>query len=337
MKDSLQKITVKNLETLELKNPPYQRRFIWSKEKMQGLFTSILNGLFIGVMTIMKTERGLYICDGQQRIITIIKILNDEFKWSNDLVAIEMPFLKNEQLHNKSLSEMQKSFKLKFLNYKLSICFLESRNKREQESQFFAMNTYAVPLNAEEKRNAIIHGTVAAMRKRVAAHPVFSKIITEKSKSRMKDYEYATELIWMATTGDVHNRTRGITEFMLTHADGSSKQLKYSENIITEVQDTIHNLLEDIPNKTGFPWGIIHHYSLFYAIMRLFNDGRKIKDMDGAKEELKKLTAEFRSLKDSKFNYISEYKEECKEGTASYKARKTRGRILFERLYKYFN
>lgn len=63
--------------SLNITIPEYQRSFVWNKEKVKGLITSIKNGDFIPTLTLASCKNNdgktvNYIIDGQQRLTSIL-------------------------------------------------------------------------------------------------------------------------------------------------------------------------------------------------------------------------------------------------------------------------
>lgn len=86
-------------------NPDYQREVVWSKDKMEGLIESIINGYYVPPI-ILNLINGKYNCiDGKQRISTIIKFLNNEICYNigdNDLHFNDFDEQSKESFLNRS-------------------------------------------------------------------------------------------------------------------------------------------------------------------------------------------------------------------------------------------
>jgi len=72
-------------------SPDYQRDLVWSDEDRQALISSIMANVDIGKFVVSKkpysewTELGygLEIIDGKQRLDTLVRFYQDEFKWES--------------------------------------------------------------------------------------------------------------------------------------------------------------------------------------------------------------------------------------------------------------
>jgi len=120
-------------------NTEYQRSEIWKPYQRRDLIESIMKGFSIGVLVVWKNRDGKFeILDGQQRIKTIIRFLNDEFK-------------NNE---NKKFSELTTTEQSEIEGYSIYYLRLKSDLSEEQISDIFTRLQEGTPLNIAEKVNA---------------------------------------------------------------------------------------------------------------------------------------------------------------------------------------
>lgn len=123
-------------------NEEYQRSEIWKPYQRKNLIDSIIKGFSIGVCVIWENrDQKLEILDGQQRIKTIIRFVNDEFK-NND---------------NKKFTELSITEQSEILAYRIYYLDLKSYLKEEEVSDIFTRLQEGTPLNIAEKVNAF-HG-----------------------------------------------------------------------------------------------------------------------------------------------------------------------------------
>lgn len=80
--------------------PPFQRKFVWTIKQQQKLIESIYLGLPIGIIIYnlpnVPTDTDFWLLDGQQRITTIIRYIDDCFPVNNYLYS-QLP--QEEQNH----------------------------------------------------------------------------------------------------------------------------------------------------------------------------------------------------------------------------------------------
>ena len=128
--------------TGELSVPGYQREYVWSKKQQQSYLESLSKGLplFGPVINIDDESGQQWIMDGQNRLMTIFKFMNDEITFENEYEE----WVK--------YSELPTSTQRQFKNIKIS--YTETRDwTKGQCQEFFTIIQEGVPL----KNGELIH------------------------------------------------------------------------------------------------------------------------------------------------------------------------------------
>lgn len=141
----------------EIHFPVFQRGVVWSKRKMELLIDSILKGIDIPKLYLLRTEKGWDVIDGQQRIRAIVGFFDGEFTHNGDTFE--------------ELSDAQKETIEK---YKLTITEVEEIDDEEVRLLFTRLQL-GVPLNSGEKLNAIKSNLGDFVRK-IAKHPLMLNV-----------------------------------------------------------------------------------------------------------------------------------------------------------------
>lgn len=125
-------------------NKEYQRGDIWTHNQQVELIKSIEERYPIGVLVLFINENGQYeILDGQQRLITINKYLNDQL----DLSKTDIPKYSELDTQDKALQDAYCVYYLKLKSH-------DSESKEEDIVQTFLRLQEGTPLNKAEKINA---------------------------------------------------------------------------------------------------------------------------------------------------------------------------------------
>jgi len=178
-------------------NRNYQRSDkVWPPVARSYLIETILKGFPIPKLCLYQVtdvrSRTTYkeIVDGQQRSTAIYDYYNDQFKTSKRV--------ETEELQNKKYSELDDEYKQKFLEYSINVDLFLSATPAEVVEVFRRMNSYTVPLNAEENRHASYQGhfkwfinSIADKLERIFLD---THIFGEKQLVRMADNKLLTEL-----------------------------------------------------------------------------------------------------------------------------------------------
>ncbi len=133
--------------------PEYQRNYIYADGKKDvAVIDSVLKGYPIGLIYFVRTEDGQYeVLDGQQRITSLGRFITSRF-------AIKINGM--DQYFRGLAKELQE----KILKTKLLIYVCEGEEK-EIKDWFKTINIVGVPLNEQEKLNAIYSGSFVTLAK----------------------------------------------------------------------------------------------------------------------------------------------------------------------------
>jgi hypothetical protein len=130
------------------------------------------------------------IVDGQQRSTAIRDFYQNNLRLSATL--------ENEAIAGKTYSDLDESEQSKFLSFPISLDLLIGATQQEVVEVFRRMNSYTVPLNAEEQRHAYYQGQfkwfVNRLTSRFSRIFLDSGVFTEKQLVRMADAKLLTEL-----------------------------------------------------------------------------------------------------------------------------------------------
>jgi hypothetical protein len=150
-----------------LQVPPYQREYVWTKTQQQGYLQTLskVAPLFGPIINIDRDTGTQYIMDGQNRLYTIYKFLNDEISFVNE----EDETIKYSNL---SLTEQRK------LN-STNISYTETRDWTNSQCQEFFMNIQeGVKLKAGELIHAKPDNPLTIEIEHI--YPYFATLFTNK-------------------------------------------------------------------------------------------------------------------------------------------------------------
>lgn len=178
-------------------NKDYQRSDqVWPHVARSYLIETVLKGfpipkLYLYQVTDIKSRQTYKeIVDGQQRSVAIFDFFSDQFKISKST--------DNEDISNRKYSELDPEYQQKFLEYAIDVDLFVSATSVEVVEVFRRMNSYTVPLNAEENRHALWQGKFKWFINDLAdrLEPIFldTGIFREKQLVRMADNKLLTEL-----------------------------------------------------------------------------------------------------------------------------------------------
>lgn len=181
----------KNDGTLEI-SPKFQRRAVWLEKERVMLLETILNQLpfpeiYVYVETDPNSGKQSYaVVDGQQRITSILKFVDNEFSLPS-----------SDNWNGEYFRDLSTEIKSLFWDYKIVVRSLRQTNDEEIRNLFTKLNTNNIALNDQELRNARYVGRFKDLAERLADNPFFQSIglFTPRDVRRMLDIEYVSELL----------------------------------------------------------------------------------------------------------------------------------------------
>ena len=125
--------------------PPYQREFVYKDPQQKAVIDTVLKGFPLNTIYWAKTEDGNFeLLDGQQRIVSICKYVNNDFSISidGDLYLF---------------CNLPSDIKEKLLSYRLTVYICEGTDS-EKLAWFKTINIAGEKLTDQELRNAVYAG-----------------------------------------------------------------------------------------------------------------------------------------------------------------------------------
>lgn len=177
-------------------NKDYQRSDqVWPPAARSYLVETILKGfpipkLYLHQKTDVKSKKTYKeIVDGQQRSAAILDFRNDRLRLSKG---------ENEGIKSRIFSELEEDDQHAFLNYGINVDLFVAASTSEVIEVFRRMNSYTVPLNAEEQRHASYQGKfkwfIIDLADKIEAIVLQTGTFKEKQLVRMADNKLLTEL-----------------------------------------------------------------------------------------------------------------------------------------------
>ncbi len=182
-------------------NREYQRSpKVWPTAARSYLIETMLLGYPIPKLTIFQRtdlrtrSTAKEIVDGQQRSQTIFDFVNDGFRLGS-----------NTAYRGRYFSQLDEDDQHKLLSYMLSVDVLVNANEDQIRQLFRRINSFTVPLNRQEIRNAIFQGQfkwfIVSLVDRYSQSLKMMGVFREQQLARMADAELFSELIMAIESG----------------------------------------------------------------------------------------------------------------------------------------
>ncbi len=263
---------------LELR-PPFQRKPVWTAKQRCALIESILLDIpipevYVQVTTAPDGTEQYGVVDGQQRLRTILQFIGiertDDQTFGEDNNSFLLDQLTEKSPHYMwSFSEIRDERRKAFFQYEICVRFLYTEDVSQVEDVFKRLNKFAMPLKAQELRNATFHGPFARLSEELANDEYWAvnRIVTPASIRRMADIEMMSDLLIGLLHGPQGGSARILDEYYQKYEQFEEEfpEQQRVRRTFGSTLDTVRRLfprIGDAPrwsNRADF-------YSLFVAI-----------------------------------------------------------------------
>jgi hypothetical protein len=193
--------------------PEFQRRSVWGRPAKAYLIDTLLRGFPVPPIYLRvrqskdKTQIIREVIDGQQRISAVLDYLDGKFSL---LPSFDAPWAGRE------FSELTDDEQARIRFYPFYCEVFSGISDAEVLEIFARLNTYSVPLNAQELRNGRYFGFFKQTAYELAHEHVefwrVNRIFTERAIARMDDAEMASEVMILQLDG-LQDKKTSITRF----------------------------------------------------------------------------------------------------------------------------
>lgn len=260
-------------------SPKFQRRRVWPTKAKAFLIDTILRGLPIPKLYMrqhldVKTSKTIHeVVDGQQRLSAVLEFRADKLRLPED---------DESDFGRMRFSDLPPTAQKAFLTYEFSVDLLIDAADADVLDIFARINSYAVPLNAQEKRNAKFFGS---FKKTVYSlgfqHLEFWKknhILSDTAVARMKEAELTSELL-VAMAAGLQDKKGSLDKFYEKWED----RFPYKQKSVQRFQDVID--LVDQHLGAALPESHFRRSVLFYSLFLALYEVRygALGDFGGSK------------------------------------------------------
>ena len=182
--------------------PKFQRKYVWPNRLASLLIESILLNIPIPPCYFSQNEEfELDVIDGQQRIYSIYRFLNNQFSLSSLEVFSE--------LNGKRFHQLDRRLQRRIETHTLRAVIITNDSHPEiQFDVFQRLNSNTMPLNAQELRNCIYRGNLIDLLGELAQHEPWLEILGRRTPDRrLRDEELILRFFAFHTGGLATYRT----------------------------------------------------------------------------------------------------------------------------------
>lgn len=255
--------------------PKFQRRSVWTENARSYLIDTILKGLPIPKIFIRehidvsKKTTVREIVDGQQRITAILDFGSNRLRIKKG---------HNQEFAGMTFENLPDEAKRNFLDYQISTDILVGASNSDVLDIFSRINSYTLPVNQQEKLNAVYVGPLKQLIYKLA-HQYYefwsqNKILDQRTIARMGDAQLVSEL-FIAMSNGLQSGRKHIEAFYKEHEDAFPYE-KLFETQFQDLMDLIVSIFGDRLSDSPFSREPLF-YSLFLALYDVIY-GLKLKN-----------------------------------------------------------
>jgi hypothetical protein len=238
--DLSMEVLLKQWKAETLLVPEIQREYVWDNGKASRLAESLLLNIPIPVLYFAETEDAKWeIIDGHQRVKSVIRYLDNEFRLTGLQVLTEFKGKRFRQLPGREQRFLERR------TMRAVVITPESHPNMKFEV-FARLNTGAVALNAQEIRNALYSGPLNRLLKDLVRNSKFRDCIGTKSPRRRFVDEELVLRFFALREGLKNYRpplNRFLNEYMARHRNANRRQLRALTEVFEETMDRVCDVL----------------------------------------------------------------------------------------------
>lgn len=191
--------------------PEFQRRYVWTKSQASRLIESLIIQCPIPVIYLsQERDERLSVIDGNQRLQSIRKFLDNDFELSGLTAYPELDGLKFEELDPR----FQRHIENRTLR---CIVIMKDTHPQVKFDVFERLNSGAVELSPQELRHGIYHGSFVEWVGRTARRDTWRKLVHAGTNKRMKAEEFLVR--FLALHFDLESYEKPLAIFLNTFTE----------------------------------------------------------------------------------------------------------------------
>jgi uncharacterized protein with ParB-like and HNH nuclease domain len=325
--------------------PKFQRRGVWSEGARSFFIDTLIRGMPVPPIFLRtrqsddKKKIVREVVDGQQRLTAVLTYKKDGFKLKKSL---------HKNWAGKRFSELDDEYRDAIDQFSFNCEMFSGVSDQDILAVFARLNTYSVPLNAQELRNGKYFGYFKQSAYRLAYEYVEfwrkHKVFSDRAVARMQEAELTSELL-IAELDGLQDKKKSIDKFYQANEDSFNEQKKF-ESRFRSTMDALETALGEDLDDTEFTRPPLF-YSLFCVVyQRLYglpksdlstakghtlvaNEGYALRD---ALTKLSEVIASARENEDFPSKY-GKFVSACLRSTDNIESRTTRLKVIYQEAF----
>ena len=219
--------------------PDFQRDYVMDDKRASKLVESLLMGIPIPTVYLCEENDGTYsIIDGQQRMTSFVRYLNNDFALKGLEELIE--------LNGKKFKDLDKTYQRTLKSSSLNSIIL-TRESQELKYEIFArLNQGSLKLKPQELRNCIYRGTFNNLLESIAENNKLLPILFQEENRRKNYQEYILRFFALRNYLEYSSSmTKTMNNYMSRHQNDGEKEIESARKLFNRTIDIVKQVFGD--------------------------------------------------------------------------------------------
>lgn len=224
--------------------PPYQRGYVWGQIQASRLIESLITNCPIPVIYLSQgSDEILSVIDGNQRLTSILKYIDDEYELHGLTTFPELDGLK--------YSDMDPRFQRHIKNRTLRcICILKDTHPQIKFDVFERLNTGSVKLSAHELRHGLYMGSLMKLIESLSENKMLRALTLTKNDKRMKADELVLRFFAFSERWRDYNKP--LANFLNIYCENNRQMDDIRQNELSLLFQRTLNTINEVLGEKAF-------------------------------------------------------------------------------------
>lgn len=219
--------------------PDYQRDYVMDDKRASKLVESLLMGIPIPTVYLCEEHDGTYsVIDGQQRMTSFVRYLNNDFalKGLEELV----------ELNGKKFKDLDKVYQRMLKSSSLNSIILTKESQELKYEIFARLNQGSLKLKPQELRNCIYRGSFNNLLESIAENNKLLPILFQEENKRKNYQEYILRFFALRNYLEYSSSmTKTMNDYMSKHQNDEEKEIDAAKRLFNKTIDIVKQIFGD--------------------------------------------------------------------------------------------
>lgn len=219
--------------------PDYQRDYVMDNKRASKLVESLLMGIPIPTVYLCEENDGTYsVIDGQQRMTSFVRYLNNDFALKGLEELLE--------LNGKKFRDLDKIYQRTLKSSSLNSIILTKESQELKYEIFARLNQGSLKLKPQELRNCIYRGSFNNLLESIAENNKLLRILFQEENRRKNYQEYILRFFALRNYLEYSSSmTKTMNDYMLKHQNDDEKEIDAAKKLFSKTIDIVKQIFGD--------------------------------------------------------------------------------------------